>query len=106
MGDNDTVADVVREMAAIPFHSEVYGETVQGFAARIEAAHAREVEALRLRAEAAEADARRYRWLRNKSPVCMSGGAVSFALWRKDSDDTGYMDAAIDAAIASGGEEA
>ena len=40
----ETVADVLREMAAIPFHSEVYGETVQDFAARIEAAHTREVE--------------------------------------------------------------
>ena len=119
----ETVADVVR-LREILGDSPAARMLIELETLRAEkAAHAREVESLRLeldnerargehtchaecdkplcvmrrRAEAAEADSRRYRWLRDEAFQATAVRIVQML--------PGHMDAAIDAAIACGGED-
>lgn len=78
---------------------------------RLAAAHAAELGAVEARAEAAEQDARRYRWLRDRSPFHSSpGGYVKWPNFvnGKFAGDTyptaDDLDAAIDAQQAEGQE--
>lgn len=105
---DDIPAWVIENIQAVSAYMKTRGHeewTIAGV--RSQSAHAREVEALRRRAEAAEADARRYRWIRSageEDAFEVAGRAYNYG------EDLvilqgEYLDAAIDAAIASSGEE-
>ena len=127
----ETVTDVVRDFDAMAAEcGGLEAATIHSMTARIQAAHAHEVERavanervrdvhtchdqctktelcrMTRRAEAAEADARRYRWLRGLDGQCDAAACVNFNLgfdWQEAHGPE--LDAAIDAAIASGGED-
>ena len=97
----ETVAHVVRDFDAMAAEcGGLEAATIHAMTVRLSVAHAREVEALRLRAEAAEADARRYSFLAHK---CNHGDEYGATEIRFSS--ALLPDAAIDAAIASRGED-
>lgn len=87
MGDNETVADVLYTLKQ---GSEIDGEAAD----RIQAAHAREVEALRLRAEAAEGAMR----------TVASTQEGRMAIAKAIHIELDKVDAWLDAAIASVGD--